>query len=71
MFRGKSGSVTVRRKTDAGGKRVNLTPDPRRSNTQDCLASGEVMISSLGDPKGNGKGIVGTPVREADSKLWE
>lgn len=26
-------------------------------HTSHCLASGEVMISSLGDPKGNGKGI--------------
>ena len=52
-------------------KEIHAKCDLSYLHTSHCLASGEVMISALGDPKGNGKGIVGTPVREADSKLRE
>lgn len=40
-------------------------------HTTHCLASGEVMISALGDPKGNGKGICwhcGTSGRGRDGR---
>jgi len=41
------------------------------NHTSHCLASGEVMISTLGDPKGNGKGLYGSHIHVWDWQRHE
>ncbi|XP_055440281.1 methanethiol oxidase isoform X2 [Bubalus kerabau] len=40
-------------------KEIHAKCDLGYLHTSHCLSSGEVMISALGDPKGNGKGLYG------------